>query len=163
AEPSVRVGGAEHGFAVEPGGAGAAHRPRPSARAAGRGTGRELRGGGGPRGRHARRPEGQDLAVPRPARRARSGRESRRRAGGEADVNLGGTRLRKFMETVEATTAGLPAAHEPEAEAAEAADATGARREFNGKAIQAAGERSAAGPSADAWGGLLRAGAALLQ
>src|SRR5581483_4017787 len=66
-----------------------------------------------------------------------------------------------FMEAVEATTAGLPKAGD--AGEAEAADASGARREFNGKPSRPAGQQAASNKTADAWAGLLRAGAALLQ
>ena len=73
--------------------------------------------------------------------------------------DLGGSRLTKFIEAVEATTAGIPrpAAQERE-EAAEA------KREFAGKPNQAAesGPIEVAAP-ADPWVTLLQAGAAVLQ
>jgi superfamily II DNA or RNA helicase len=76
--------------------------------------------------------------------------------GGETNVDLGGNRLTKFMETVEATTSGIPPMP-----AAESEDAAEAKREFKGK-VQAA-EESAAEPGADPWSQLLRAGAMLLK
>jgi hypothetical protein len=80
---------------------------------------------------------------------------------GDAEVSLGGSRLKKFMETVEAATGGIPAAVATEAE-----EAAEARREFTEKPSAAASdgeEPSAAVAPADPWGALLQAGAALLQ
>ena len=53
AEPAARLGRAEHGSAVEPGRAGAAHRPGASARPEAAGARGQLRGPGHHRGRHA--------------------------------------------------------------------------------------------------------------
>src|SRR5262249_16349041 len=91
--------------------------------------------------------------------------------GGEKDVFLGGTRLNKFMETVEKTTAAIPAAQLEDAE-----EATRARAEADGRKPTrgrrsgkgGGGEEGAAtgheaGPAGDLWSGLLQAGMALLQ
>ena len=79
--------------------------------------------------------------------------------GGESDVSLGGTRLTKFMETVEATTGGIP-----QPAATEGEEAAGAKREFAGKPKgPSAVEPSASPAPADPWGALLQAGAALLR
>ena len=75
--------------------------------------------------------------------------------GGAADVQLGGTRLSKFMEAVEATTADIP----PPAPA-EKEEAAEAKREFNEK--PKATEEDAA-RDGDPWTALLRAGTALLE
>jgi superfamily II DNA or RNA helicase len=80
---------------------------------------------------------------------------------GEAEVSLGGSRLKKFMETVEAATAGIPAAI-----ATEADEAAEARREFAEKPSAAAAdgeERPGTTAPADPWSALLQAGAALVQ
>src|SRR5207244_2594573 len=80
---------------------------------------------------------------------------------GEADVSLGGSRLNRFMETVEAATGGIPAAVTAEAE-----EAAEAKREFAEKPAKAPAEGdepAATAPAADPWGALLQAGAALLQ
>jgi superfamily II DNA/RNA helicase len=80
--------------------------------------------------------------------------------GGETEISFGGSRLKKFMETVEATTSEIPAVIATEAdEAAEAA------REFEGKptAGDDGDDRRAAERSADPWTALLQAGAALFQ
>lgn len=77
--------------------------------------------------------------------------------GGPADVELGGSRLTKFIEAVEATTAGIP-----QPAAGEGEEAEEATREFEDKP---AGKRGAAEgtPPADPWAVLLQAGAAVLQ
>ncbi len=80
---------------------------------------------------------------------------------GDAEVSLGGSRLKKFMETVEAATAGIPAVV-----ATEADEAAEARREFAEKPAPAAGDgddRPGAAAPTDPWGALLQAGAALFQ
>jgi superfamily II DNA or RNA helicase len=75
--------------------------------------------------------------------------------GGTADIDLGGSRLTKFMETIEATTNGIPAAPVEERE-----EALEAKREFGGKPTVP--EVAAPAPS-DPWSAILQAGAALLQ
>jgi len=75
--------------------------------------------------------------------------------GGAADVQLGGTRLNKFMESVEATTAEIPAPVPAEKEAA-----AEAKREFSAKTKPAQRD---ADEQADPWSALLRAGTALLE
>ena len=79
---------------------------------------------------------------------------------GEAEVSLGGSRLKKFMDTVEAATGGIPAAAPTEAE-----EAAEARREFTEKPAATADgeERPGAEAATDPWGALLQAGAALFQ
>jgi superfamily II DNA or RNA helicase len=74
--------------------------------------------------------------------------------GGAADVQLGGTRLAKFMETVEATTAEIPAPAPAEKE-----EAAEAKREFSRKEKP----RQEEGPDGDPWTSLLRAGTALIE
>jgi superfamily II DNA or RNA helicase len=74
--------------------------------------------------------------------------------GGAADVRLGGSRLTKFMEAVEATTRDIPAPTPAERE-----EAAEARREFAPRRESAAAE---AAPD-DPWAALLRAGTALLE
>ncbi|MDB5310870.1 MAG: Non-specific serine/threonine protein kinase [Gemmataceae bacterium] len=76
--------------------------------------------------------------------------------GGEANIDMGGTRLNKFMETVEATTTGIPPVPPAERE-----DAVEAKREFGGKPRTPAD--AAAPTAADPWAAFLQAGAALLQ
>ena len=80
--------------------------------------------------------------------------------GGESEVSLGGSRLTKFMETVDAATKEIPAAA-----AAEAQEAREAGRELAPpKAGQPAETAAAlAGPAADPWTGLLQAGMALAR
>ncbi len=75
--------------------------------------------------------------------------------GGSADIQLGGTRLAKFMESVEATTAEIP-----QPAPAEREEAAEAKREFTGKEKPADADADAV---SDPWGALLRAGAALLE
>jgi len=75
--------------------------------------------------------------------------------GGTADIDLGGSRLTKFMETIEATTSGIPATQVEERE-----EALEAKREFGNKpAIPEVSESTASDP----WSAILQAGAALLQ
>jgi SNF2 family DNA or RNA helicase len=76
--------------------------------------------------------------------------------GGAADIQLGGTRLTKFMESVEATTAEIPAPAPAEKE-----EAAEAKREFSPKERSRKGD--AEGSDADPWSALLRAGTALLE
>src|SRR5205814_9735968 len=90
--------------------------------------------------------------------------------GGEKDVFLGGSRLTKFMETVEAATAAIPEGVLDDAEeavrtpAGETAEPVGDGRKpaRRGKApVQPETEVTTAAP-ADPWTGLLQAGLALL-
>ncbi|WP_439628518.1 DEAD/DEAH box helicase [Gemmata sp.] len=82
--------------------------------------------------------------------------------GGAGDVQLGGTRLTKFMEAVEATTAEIP-----QPAPAEKEEAAEAKREFSDKPSKTAEEEARAGADtgadADPWAALLRAGAALVE
>jgi hypothetical protein len=92
--------------------------------------------------------------------------------GGEKDVFLGGSRLNKFLETVEKVTSSIPEATVEEADAA-----AGAPREpaplpddrVNGHARRRPATppetptAPPAPPAADPWTGLLQAGMALLQ
>jgi superfamily II DNA or RNA helicase len=94
--------------------------------------------------------------------------------GGEKDVFLGGSRLTKFMESVEAATAAIPetaaeeagAAGQPETDG-EADGRKSGRREKRPTAAAAEEEPAeapvTAAPAADAWSGLLQVGMALLQ
>src|SRR5262249_30491435 len=76
--------------------------------------------------------------------------------GGEKEVFLGGSRLNKFMESVEAATAAVPA-HEPQEEPREPELAAP-------EPEQTAAVVPAPAPTAvDRWAGLLQAGMALLQ
>jgi superfamily II DNA or RNA helicase len=80
--------------------------------------------------------------------------------GGEPEVSMGGSRLTKFMETVDAATKDMPAAT-----AAEAQEAKEASRELSPpKADRSSdGPGALALPAADPWTGLLQAGMALAQ
>jgi superfamily II DNA or RNA helicase len=81
--------------------------------------------------------------------------------GGSATVDLGGSRMTKFIEAVEATTAGIP---QPAAE--ERAEAAEAKREFTGKPAQSteSGVIDVPAPTAaNPWAALLQAGVAVLQ
>jgi superfamily II DNA or RNA helicase len=96
--------------------------------------------------------------------------------GGEKDVFLGGSRLTKFMESVEAATGAIPVAP-PEEEAADAAPPEtpaepepaprkkGGRPAPDGKAPGGKAPPAPPAPPAPAspWEGLLQVGAALLQ
>ncbi len=76
--------------------------------------------------------------------------------GGKSNIDLGGSRLTKFMETVEATTGGIPAEGTNERE--EALEAT---REFKtGKPAKAG---SSSDPATNPWSSILQVGASLLQ
>jgi superfamily II DNA/RNA helicase len=75
--------------------------------------------------------------------------------GGVGEIHLGGSRLTKFMETIEATTAGIPAPAPAERE-----EAAEAKREFaETPKRRSAGETE---PGDDAWSALLQAGTAFL-
>ena len=76
--------------------------------------------------------------------------------GGSADIQLGGSRLTKFMEAVEATTAGIPSPAPAEQE-----EAAEAQREFVDKPKPKAPEAGSAG--GDPWAALLQAGTALIE
>jgi superfamily II DNA or RNA helicase len=80
--------------------------------------------------------------------------------GGEPEVSMGGSRLTKFMETVDAATRDMPAAA-----AAEAQEAREASRELSPTRPDgsADGPGTLALPAADPWTGLLQAGMALAQ
>ncbi len=73
--------------------------------------------------------------------------------GGETEVFLGGSRLNKFMETVESTTKAIPEAMAEDA-APEPAIQTAPAPEDETPAVT---------PPADPWAGLLQTGMALLQ
>jgi hypothetical protein len=75
--------------------------------------------------------------------------------GGEANIDMGGTRMTKFMAAVEATTAGIPPVP-----AAEREDAVEAKREFGDRPKAPAPSPEA---PADPWASLLQAGAAILR
>ena len=75
--------------------------------------------------------------------------------GGETEVFLGGSRLNKFMETVESTTKAIPEAMAEDAAAP--AEAVEARAESKAPA------RNGEPAPADPWTGLLQTGMALLQ
>ncbi len=96
--------------------------------------------------------------------------------GGDKDVSMGGTKLNKFMETVEKVTTLIPEATIEEADMAYGAPAmpeTMPEPSGNGTSrggsksspapTPAAEETRPAAPAADMWGGLLQAGMALLQ
>jgi SNF2 family DNA or RNA helicase len=87
--------------------------------------------------------------------------------GGEKEVFLGGTRLTKFMESVEAATTAIPATT-PEEEKADAAPpppaAEAQPKQKGGKpGEKEEGRRPAPAAPASPWAGLLQVGAALLQ
>lgn len=75
--------------------------------------------------------------------------------GGAADIQLNGTRLSKFMESVEAATNEIPAPAPAEKE-----EAAEAKREFSAKPKSADESGEADG---DPWTALLRAGTALIE
>jgi len=83
--------------------------------------------------------------------------------GGEPNISLGGTRLSKFLETVESVTAGIPSGPADD-EAREAlTEFKGSKRASDKNWSDE--EESAGKPAAanDPWSGLLQAGVALLQ
>jgi hypothetical protein len=90
--------------------------------------------------------------------------------GGEKEVFLGGSRLTKFMETVETATGAIPQPMPQDAEEAmpEAPD-TGPRRKGKAAPMEAETEEeptptaAAAAPATDPWTGLLQSGMAILQ
>jgi superfamily II DNA/RNA helicase len=87
--------------------------------------------------------------------------------GGEKNIFLGGSRLTKFMEQVEAATGSIPAGFVEEAEEAPdaATDGKAARRKRPAPAgpTEPEEEPAAAAAAADPWGALLQAGMALWQ
>ncbi len=76
--------------------------------------------------------------------------------GGETEVFLGGSRLNKFMETVESTTKAIP---EAMAEDAAPEPASRAESDSASRVASAPGDEAPADP----WAGLLQTGMALLQ
>jgi hypothetical protein len=86
--------------------------------------------------------------------------------GGETEIFLGGTRLKRFMDSVEKTTEMIPAAAQepvlPEEveEAISSGTASDQIGEFDGPLPAKEGTAAA---SADPWSGLLETGLALLQ
>jgi len=72
--------------------------------------------------------------------------------GGDSEVSLGGSRLKRFMESVEAATESIPAAR-PSDQAEEPPD----------ESVEPAVPPAAPAAPADPWTGLLQAGMALLQ
>jgi hypothetical protein len=96
--------------------------------------------------------------------------------GGEKEVFLGGSRLTKFMETVEAATTAIPAPP-PEEEASEPETPEPRSQEHSDESAPApkptpaptptpeatAGPRIPAPAPTDPWAGLLQAGMAILQ
>lgn len=82
--------------------------------------------------------------------------------GGEKEVFLGGSRLNKFMETVEKTTAGIPAAVTEDAAAARAGAAI-ATEEVRAEAPVAAPPAAATAPAGDPWQSLIASGLTILQ
>jgi superfamily II DNA or RNA helicase len=80
--------------------------------------------------------------------------------GGEPEVSMGGSRLTKFMETIETATAEIPAAQPAEAEEAKEAGRELAPSKPDRKAKETA---SPSVPAADPWSGLLQAGMALVS
>ena len=98
--------------------------------------------------------------------------------GGEKDVFLGGSKLNRFMETVERMTAAIPDVTIEDADAAYGAPKTpepsgnghptpepgpGPRRPATAPVEVPAPALPAVAAAADPWGGLLQAGMALLQ
>jgi SNF2 family DNA or RNA helicase len=77
--------------------------------------------------------------------------------GGETDIMLGGTRLTKFIETVEQTTQAIPAVTGYDAEGTLLPES---KSRGNGKKETTAVPAS---PSADPWAGLVQTGLAFLQ
>lgn len=86
--------------------------------------------------------------------------------GGEKEVFLGGSRLNRFMETVEKTAESIPqpAAQDPPGEPDADEDSAG-RQSQSASARQTSGQTSTdkTEPSADPWSGLLETGLALLE
>lgn len=82
--------------------------------------------------------------------------------GGDAEVFLGGSRLKKFMESVETATGAIPA--DNPADSAEEPAEDGGHREDGGRRAEG-GEKTAPPPAVadNPWTGLLQAGMALIQ
>jgi hypothetical protein len=83
--------------------------------------------------------------------------------GGEKEVFLGGSRLTKFMETVEKTTTAIPASVVEDASDGSRFPAEGAAELAGEEPVQAPQTRAPAAASADPWAGLLQTGVALLE
>ncbi len=93
--------------------------------------------------------------------------------GGEKDVSMGGTKLNKFMETVEKVAGSIPEATVEEADMAYGAPETAEPLPEPARTSHGTGKGPApkptteearpAVPASDPWGGLLQAGMALLQ
>ena len=87
--------------------------------------------------------------------------------GGEKEVFLGGSRLNKFMETVEKTTSAIPepAAQDPSIEPEDQVHAKVEEEQSSVKKEPVAGTEGAGivAASADPWSGLLQTGLSLLQ
>ena len=86
--------------------------------------------------------------------------------GGETEVFLGGSRLNKFMETVESTTKAIPEAMADDAapEPASRVESDSASRVASAPGDEApTPARNDEPPPADPWAGLLQTGMALLQ
>ncbi len=81
--------------------------------------------------------------------------------GGASDIDFGGTRLKKFLESVEEVTGQIPTA-----QVAESQEAAEAKREFAEEPTAAkegdADESRSPAPGGDPWAALLQAGAAVL-
>ncbi|HLJ95240.1 MAG TPA: DEAD/DEAH box helicase [Gemmataceae bacterium] len=83
--------------------------------------------------------------------------------GGEKEVFLGGSRLSRFMETVEKATKAIPAAvPEERSEASPAAEPVDSEPAAPEAAAQPVGAAATTAP-ADPWSGLVQSGMALLQ
>jgi superfamily II DNA or RNA helicase len=84
--------------------------------------------------------------------------------GGDKDVFLGGSRLTKFMESVETATAAIPAASTDEApESLQPVESAPAAVPVADGEAEAEAPASTAAPAADPWSSLLQTGMALLQ
>jgi hypothetical protein len=91
--------------------------------------------------------------------------------GGEKDVFLGGSRLSKFMETVEKATSAIPESTLEEAEesarlptqTSQLLHGRDGRTKDKHVAVDAGVGEAEPAPASDAWSGLLQAGMALLQ
>jgi hypothetical protein len=86
--------------------------------------------------------------------------------GGKDEVFLGGTRLKRFMESVEKVTSAIPAASLAEPESAPAAEAGGPAGPGIVEELEQFAEprgAAAAPPEQQAWNDVLSAGATLLE
>jgi superfamily II DNA or RNA helicase len=83
--------------------------------------------------------------------------------GGEKEVFLGGSRLTKFMESVETATAAIPAASADEAEESRPQPEPAAAATSDGEAEAEVPTPGTAPAAADPWSSLLQTGMALLQ